>query len=408
MEANTNNSRQLKFLYLTMLIDIVSMSIIIPLLPAIMTDQNSLSYILPSELSNYRFMIAGVVAFIFSLFQFISAPLAGKLSDKYGRKKVLIICFALLVSHYFIFALALYLKSIWIMILSRAIGGLGAANFGISQAILSDITEPKDRARVFGNIGAIFGIGFVLGPAIGAGLAKVMPMFDIFILVGFLCMANLANIIVNIKESIHELQHHIEISLSANIKSMLGILRHHAIAHLYTINILAQLSFGFITSYAGFYFEDKLGYTATNLGIYMVSVGVLIALYQGLLIRKILARSTERRSLVTALVLLIVSLAMYTQISFFYEPFLIAIFSTLGFSMASVILNAEIARQAPKEIRGEVLGLGSALQTLGMGIPSLVAGILASSLTVTAPFYLGTILAIASLYFTTKNFHVAK
>jgi DHA1 family tetracycline resistance protein-like MFS transporter len=400
------NSTTLKFLYLTLLIDIISMSIVIPLLPAILTDAGSASYILPAYMHDYRFLVAGTVTFIFSFFQFIAAPLAGKISDKYGRRKVLLACFLFIVLHYFLFAYALWLGSVWVLIAARIVGGLGAANLGVIQAMLSDLTAPAERAKVFGTMGALFGIGFVFGPATGAGLAVLMPTFDIFLLIGTLCLINLANIYFNIRETIAELQHHLRISFLSNFRSMVGIVRLESISHLYAISVLAQLAFGFVTSYASFYFEDRLGFTTSIIGIYMAMIGLLIALYQGFAIRFILTKTTERRALLIALGLLVVALVLYANVSSFIHPFLIAIISVLGFSMMSVVLNAEVAKQAPAAMRGEVLGLSSALQTLSMSIPGVAAGALASTLSLTAPFYLGAILASLAFYFAFRKFHI--
>src|SRR5205814_9452572 len=109
-----------------------------------------------------QFLIAGLVTALFGIMQFIAAPILGELSDVFGRKKLLILGIGILAFSQLLFAIGIIQKSLIILLISRSVAGLAAANFAIAQAAIADITEPKDRAKNFGLIGCAICIGFIL------------------------------------------------------------------------------------------------------------------------------------------------------------------------------------------------------------------------------------------------------
>ena len=155
--ANKNKA-SLSIIFLTIFIDLMGFGILIPILPTFASK----------ELGVSDFGIGSIVA-VFSLMQFIFNPMMGKLSDKIGRRPVILVTQLMTAASYLIFAFS---NSFLLLFLSRMLAGLGGSNIGVAQAYIADITTREERAKGMGVIGAAFGLGFVFGPVIGAVLAK--------------------------------------------------------------------------------------------------------------------------------------------------------------------------------------------------------------------------------------------
>lgn len=145
-------------IFFTIFIDLMGFGILIPLLPAFATK----------ELGITDFGI-GIIVAVYSFMQFIFNPALGKLSDRFGRRPIILISQILTISSYILFSFS---NSFLLLFLSRVIGGLGGSNIGVAQAYIADITSKEDRSKGMGIIGAAFGLGFVFGPLVGAFLSK--------------------------------------------------------------------------------------------------------------------------------------------------------------------------------------------------------------------------------------------
>ncbi len=168
------------FILITVLIDMVSVGLIIPVLPLLVGTFTS-----SQAEQAYWF---GAVMFAFAIANFVGSPILGALSDRYGRRPVLLLGFAGLGLSFFVTAVA---TAIWMLILVRLFSGALMANAAVANAYVADITAPADRARRFGLLGAMFGVGFILGPVLG-GLLGAVDLRLPFYAAGFLAMLNLA------------------------------------------------------------------------------------------------------------------------------------------------------------------------------------------------------------------------
>jgi DHA1 family tetracycline resistance protein-like MFS transporter len=158
--------KTLTILFFTLVLDMIGIGMIIPIIPIIFTDPTSPSFLLQGIKQEYWYFLAGLTTAIFGLIQFFAAPLLGELSDVYGRKKLLTLGVTVLAVSQCIFGLGIVTKSLALVFISRIIGGIASANFSIAQASIADISTPANRAKNFGLIGAAFGIGFIVGPAL--------------------------------------------------------------------------------------------------------------------------------------------------------------------------------------------------------------------------------------------------
>ncbi|MEN9544354.1 MAG: hypothetical protein RLZZ598_1187, partial [Pseudomonadota bacterium] len=167
------------FILITVLIDMVSIGLIVPVLPALVGTFTAN----PAEQAFWY----GAVAFAFGIANFFGAPILGGLSDRYGRRPVLLIGFCGLALNFFATALA---TALWMLIAVRLVGGAMQANAAVANAYVADITAPEKRARRFGQLGAMFGLGFILGPVIGGILGGINLHLPFFV-AGTLALLNL-------------------------------------------------------------------------------------------------------------------------------------------------------------------------------------------------------------------------
>ena len=167
------------FIMVTVFIDMLSIGLIVPVLPALVGGFT------PNQAEQAYWY--GVVAFAFGLANFFGAPILGALSDRYGRRPVLLMGFCGLALNFFATAMA---TALWMLIAVRLVGGAVQANAAIANAYVADITAPEDRARRFGQLGAMFGIGFILGPVLGGVLGDIDLRLP-FLVAGCCAMANL-------------------------------------------------------------------------------------------------------------------------------------------------------------------------------------------------------------------------
>ena len=176
--AHRDRQAAMPFIMLTVLIDMVSIGLIIPVLPLLVGTFTGSS-------ADQTFWF-GVVTFAFSIANFVTSPLLGALSDKYGRRPVLLLGFFALALSFFVTALA---TELWMLIAVRLFSGAMQSNASVANAYVADITAPADRAKRFGLIGAMFGLGFILGPVMG-GLLGAIDLHLPFFVAGTLALLN--------------------------------------------------------------------------------------------------------------------------------------------------------------------------------------------------------------------------
>lgn len=168
--APTNRLRLFTIIF-TVFLDLVGVGIANPIIAPLLLRPES-DFLPVSYSEDQRTLLLGVLIAVFSVAGFFSGPLLGALSDRHGRKKVLLGSLVLTLTGYLVFALGIYLKSVPLLFVSRTIYGIGGGNISVIQSAIADISDDKSRTKNFGLIGVAFGIGFIIGPALGGELAN--------------------------------------------------------------------------------------------------------------------------------------------------------------------------------------------------------------------------------------------
>ena len=349
-----------KFVILaTVFVDVLGMGIVIPTLPF---------YVQSFGVSAFTVTL---LFCIFAFFSFLSAPVLGALSDKFGRRPVMIASITSTAIGWLVFASA---TNMWLLFLGRTIDGLAAGNISTAQSFMADIAkDEKERAKNLGLIGAVFGIAFVIGPAIGGLLSQISPTFPFWV-VGAMATFNVVNTIFNLPET--HLNRNAESKISLNpLTPIIRMMKDKKILPRFVVWFLFGLSVSVQQAVFALYLGKVFSLGAFAAGLFMTGVGVIITLNQGFLLSKFwLKRFTESNlELFMTGVFAIGFALMSTSFLGAFIGGLIGV--TFGQSILRVVLTSQIVGNA-HERRGEVLGSMASAMSLAMILGPLSAGAL--------------------------------
>ncbi|MCC7186159.1 MAG: TCR/Tet family MFS transporter [Acidobacteria bacterium] len=279
------------FIFITVVLDILALGIVIPVLPVLVED------FLGGDTARAATMF-GLFGTVWALMQFIFAPILGALSDRFGRRPVILIsCFGLGLD-YVLMALA---PSLGWLFIGRVLSGITAASFTTAGAYISDVTPIEKRAAGFGMIGAAFGVGFVLGPAIGGILGASDPRLPFWV-AGGLALANAAYGFFVLPESLPPERRKPFSWRNANPMGSLQLLRRHpGLMGLASVSVMYHLVHHVLPSVFVLYVGYRYGWNARDTGLTLAVVGIMSVIVQGGLVRPLVARFGERRVLLTGL-----------------------------------------------------------------------------------------------------------
>ncbi|HEY7357246.1 MAG TPA: MFS transporter [Ktedonobacterales bacterium] len=362
---------------LTVFIDITGFGLILPLLP------------FWAEHLGAGPVGVTLILTAYALAQFLFTPLLGSLSDRYGRRPVIL--FSLLIEA-FAFALTALAGSLPLLLAARFIGGLGASNIGSAQAVVADVTPPEGRARGMGMIGAAIGLGFVVGPALGGMLAPIGATLPFWVAMG-VALANALLVLAFLPETRQQ-----RAARSAPARGARALfagwqrtLRQPAVARLVTINLLFTLAFTAMEAVFPLFSQRVFGWTARQNGYIFTYVGVVIVIMQGGLVGRLVKRWGEHRLLIGGLALLALGLALL-PVSTQLATLLVALgILSAGEGAATPTTSALLSFASQADAQGETLGLAQGVGGLGRIVGPLLAGVL-FTVGIGVPFIAGAVL----------------
>lgn len=379
----------------TVFLDAIGVAILIPLYVALVMPGPH--QIIPAHWSiSDGFIMVGWLTGIYSLCTFLAAPILGQLSDKYGRKIVLGLSIIGTALGYALFAIGIIQKNIPLLFLSRALDGITGGNIAIGRAIISDISTPSTRTKNFGLIGAMFGIGFVLGPYLGGRLsAPNIPFINVagqqlfntpswfspavpFWFATILAAFN-ALLVFTVLPETHMHKHSRKIEWTKSLSDIKKAVTMPGVRSVIPVSFLFTGGFTFFTTFFSFTMIKNIpGFTPANVADYFSLIGIWIAVFQGALIPLLAKRFKNYQVLrfsmfgVAGAVLFLLTIRSTTG-AILASP-LIPMF--VAMNMANLI--ALVSSVAERKIQGEVMGINSSAEALGQGIPAVMSGYIAS------------------------------
>jgi DHA1 family tetracycline resistance protein-like MFS transporter len=370
-------------LFLIVLIDLIGFGLVIPLLP-FYAERFSAS---PQEVT--------VLMATYSLAQMLTAPVWGRLSDRVGRRPVLMVSMGVAALAYLWLGFA---NAMWMLFAARALGGACAGNIAAANAYIADVTTPENRARGMGMIGAAFGLGFIIGPALGGVVAgdhlATANLRGPGLIAAALSLTAFLGVLFVLKESLP--QGGAPRPRKARIAALRDALARKTLARLLLIFFLAILAFGGMEATFALWAMAQFGWGPAQIGYIFSYVGVLSALMQGALIGRLTARFGEEKLLIAGLALIALGLV---AIPLAYDlPMLILAVSCLALGMGAMqpSLNSLISRRAGAGEQGEVMGVAQSVASLSRVLGPLSAGALFAGLGRDSPFLAGMALVVVA------------
>jgi len=384
-----SQSRSAKLIiFMTIFIDLLGFGIIIPIFPFFLQDTLQKPELIGRTFASLMTM--------FSLMQFIFSPVWGRLSDRIGRRPVLMISLTGTVFSHIAMALS---TSVPMIFLSRIFMGIFAATVPTAMAYISDITSPEERTKGMGMVGAAFGLGFIIGPAIGGILSPYGYRVPLFF-AAFLSALALVVAIFKLKESLD-----IKSDLKQpgdyrrfNLKNLYLALRHPQLGLLFLIFLIVTLSFANLETIFAIYTERLFKFDARQTGYIFAYIGIISATVQGLLIGPLSARFGEVRLVTWSTLLLglafILLPAQSTLPGFILVVGLIS--ASIGTHNPSVL--SLVSKNTHRDQQGGILGINQSFSSLGRIIGPLWAGYFFDTFGPGQPFYsAGLLILIASV-----------
>ncbi len=383
------------FIFLTVLIDLLGVGILLPLLPYYVkiVEQSSIPW-----LADNRAIVVGALTASFALMQFLFAPVFGALSDRYGRRPVLLISLLGTGIAYILFGLAEYLSFLGVetvlavLFLARILSGIAGATIPTAQAYIADVTTPENRAKGLGMIGAAFGLGFMLGPALGGFLSTISLETPAFVAAG-LALANVLFGYFNLPESLPPERRVTTPARAINPFSRVSaLLQRPSIQPLLIGIFLLNLAFAGLQSNFAVFSDVRFGFGPLDNALIFTLVGFLAVLMQGILIRRLVLAFGEARLAVAGMMLMSVGFVAIAFVPVAWMLFPVIGVVAIGSGMATPSLTSLISRRVAAHEQGSTLGGTQALTSLTMIAGPMFAGFTFDNIDTGAPYYLGGIL----------------
>ena len=341
-------TRPLLIIFLTIFVNLVGFGIIIPLLPFY------------AETFGASPLVVGLLFAVFSLCQLAAAPALGELSDRWGRRPILIFSLAGTVVSFVMLALA---HSLTMLFLARVVDGLSGGNISTARAYVADVTEPKDRARAYGLIGAAFGMGFIFGPALSGVLAHISYTAPIWAAAAITLAATLMAWLW-----LPETVHRTHAGTGNPLRHLPALLRRPGLNRMLAIDFVYWFAFAIFQTTFALFAEDRFHFDVPETGYFFAAFGVLGAIVQGGMIRPIVHRLGDKTTFIVGLLCAAFGLitSAYTHSVTMFALTLVPVALGMGFGHPTV--SSLVSRAARGDEQGRVQGAASAVESLGRTI----------------------------------------
>lgn len=351
-------NKPLLTIFLIVFVDLLGFGIILPLLPYIAEKFKAD----PAQI--------GFLSATYSFFQLIATPILGRLSDRYGRKKLLIISQIGSTFGYLLLGLA---HNLPLLFISRMVDGITGGNISIAQAYIADVTTKENRAKGMGMIGAAFGLGFIFGPAIGGFLAGFGYSYPAYFAMGVSCITVLATALF-LPESVDVKKAATTKRTAFNLTEFKKIIFNPTIGYLIVVFFLLNTSFSVLQGNFALWTQAKFGFGPQQNGFFFAYIGILAVIFQLKVLPFAVKRFHEKKLLKYSFFFLALSMFLMPLIPMASFLLLTQLLFVLGNSMANPSIQALASENVPKEEYGGTLGILQSAGSMGRIIGPIVGG----------------------------------
>jgi len=391
----TSGRKALGLAFFIVFLDLLGASILIPVIPYVVREYR------PDALT------VGWLSLSYSAAQFLATPVLGAISDRAGRRPVLLLSIFGSACGYFLFGWA---GSLWMLFASRILDGLTGGNISTAQAYIADNTAPEERAKNFGMIGAAFGLGFVLGPGIGGALSKISlqaPAFG----AGIVSLATFCTALFFLPESLPREKRRGTAFTASQLNPFGHIaapLRRPVLRWLLPGFFALSFAMSGLTSNFAVYTLNRYGFTPSQNALILVWLGFVSIVVQGGLVRRLLPKVGESRLASEALIL---SVAGYAVLA--WSPAAWFLYAGMGIiavgnGLGGPAMQSLLSRQAASHEQGAVLGVSASLSSLARVAGPPFAGAVFDRIGMSAPYWFGALAAFGGLLLIRAAVHEAR
>jgi DHA1 family tetracycline resistance protein-like MFS transporter len=367
-------------LFLIVFIDLVGFGIVIPLLPYYALHFHATPLEVTTMMACYSFA------------QFFASPFWGRLSDRVGRKPVLLVSLTCSALSYIWMGFA---GSLWVLFAARLLAGAGAGNISAAQAYITDSTTEDKRAKGMGMIGAAFGLGFTVGPAIGGMLAGANPTAASLAYPAFaaalLSAIALVLAAVLLKESLAP-EHRSTAARPGRLAMAKAAFARPGLRHLIILFFLTTTAFAGLEATFALWANSVFGWGPLQVGYIFFFIGVVLVVVQGGLIGRLTKRFGEARLVVAGATLLTIGLIALPFSGGIAAVLIVMALLALGLGMLNPAVTSLVSREAGTTERGGILGVNQSGQSLARILGPLIAGLVYSVAGSAAPYYIGAMI----------------
>ena len=390
------------FVLITLFIDVLGMGLVIPILPRLVQN------LIGGAVGEASFVF-GLLVSIYAVMQFFCAPVLGALSDRFGRRPVILLALAGLGFDYVLLSLA---PTIWWLVLGRIVAGLFGATFTPVGAYIADVTPPEKRSASFGLMGVAFGLGFIAGPAVGGLLGETNLRLPFMVCAGLTFINFLFGLLVMPESLRAENRRAINWTQMNPVGAVRAVWRYRGVAAMLPVFLATQVAQQGLQSVWVPYTSYRYGWGVAQVGASLAVVGLLFAVSPGALVRPVVARFGEMRTLMLALVVAVLGMMLFGLATQGWMMYAVTALYCLGLGLLNPALQGLMSRAVAPNEQGLLQGATASVMT-GTAIvgPPIANGLFAVSISSQAPldlpgapFFLGSLLCLTALWLARRQF----
>lgn len=372
------NRLPILFILVTVMLDAMGIGLIMPVMPDLLVEVQG------GSLANAA-LWGGVLSTVFAVMQFLFGPVLGNLSDRFGRRPVLLLSLVVMSLDYLLMAVA---GSIWLLLFGRVIGGITAASGSTASAYIADISKPEDKAANFGLIGAGFGIGFVLGPLVGGLLAEYGTRAPFYAAAVLSALNAIFGYLV-LKETVTDrIRRPFEWRRANPLGAFKVLSKLPGIGGLLLVYFIYQVAFYVYPAVWSFFGQERFGWDPRTIGLSLALFGIAMAIVQGGLIRIILRILGERFTVVYGHLFDVVAFGALAFVASGTVALILTPLAALG-AVITPALQAIMSKTVGDDQQGELQGALTSVNALSMIVsPMMMTGVFAAFTREGAPVYL--------------------